>query len=454
MQRLFAYFRQFGHFQRNARLYLWSNALSGVTLGIFLVLYNLYLTALGFNADFVGATLFAGTLGAALAIFPAGFCIDRWSGKWILIWSSFLIGVVGVGTVLFRQAPALLASAFLMGVAAAFILVLNAPYLTRNSEPGERTELFSLNIVLTQIATVLGEVVGGALPTWFQHNLPALTPLNWVLASQPEARSYQIALLVAGALAIPSFLPLFLLQQDVHPSRIQRRAETTSLAWRERVSLVRHWTRKDNLRAFVQSPFFILVLVQILTGLGAGLLLPYFNLFFVRHLHANSALFGLIDGAANGLTALTTLLAPWLARRIGRINAITLTRLLSLPILLAIGFTGSLPVAAVLYPLREGTMDMTQGILQVFSMEEVAESSRGLANSIYQATNQVAWAITSSLGGLIIVSFGYSPLFVGTGIFYLLSIALVWGRFGTHRPKSEQVPPELPPVQVSSKAIT
>src|SRR2546421_12850963 len=75
------YIKQFGHFQRNARLYLINNVLSGVTTGILLVLYNLYLASLGYHADFIGAILFAGTIGAGLAIFPAGACVDRFSGK-------------------------------------------------------------------------------------------------------------------------------------------------------------------------------------------------------------------------------------------------------------------------------------------------------------------------------------------------------------------------------------
>src|SRR5438270_5095801 len=97
------YIKQFGHFQRNARLYLISNALSGVTAGILVVLYNLYLSSLGYGADFIGTVLFAGTVGAGLTIFPAGICVDRFSGKAILIWSSLLIGLAGAGQILFRQ---------------------------------------------------------------------------------------------------------------------------------------------------------------------------------------------------------------------------------------------------------------------------------------------------------------------------------------------------------------
>ncbi len=434
------YLRQFAHFQRNARLYLLSNALSGTSAGIFLLLYNLYLTSLGYQADFVGATLFVGTLGAGLAIFPAGLVIDRWSGKWVLILSNVAIGLGGIGTVLVRQPAPLLACAFVTGVAAAFTLVINAPFLTRNSVPAERPHLFSLNIFLALITTVLGEVFGGTLPTWFQHNprWMAVLPssLNWFLASQPEPRAYQLALLSAGLLTLPSFIPLFLLSNDrptPSPAHLLPVLGPQTWPWRDWLSTAKRRAQPVYVRSFLLTPFFALVLVQIFTGLGAGLVVPYFSLFFVRHLHAQPALFGLIDGAANGLIALTSLLAPWLASRLGRVNSIALTRLCSLPLLLAIGLTTSLSLAVGLYPLRAGTMDMSAGVLQVFSMEAVPEEHRGLANSAYQVTFQIPWALTSSLGGLLIVHAGYSPLFVVTAICYLASIVTLWGRFGVRK---------------------
>src|SRR5579864_1229877 len=202
MQFLIEYVRQFGSFQRNARLYLISNALGGVTTGIVLVLYNLYLVSLGYRADFVGVLLLVGTLGAGLAIFPAGACIDRFSGKAILIWSSLLIGVAGIGLFLFRQPIPLLVSSFVAGIGGAFLLVINAPFLMANSTPAERPHLFSLNIALSLITTVLGKLIGGVLPIWFGAISWLMTPLPswsvWLLANQPDARSYQLALLFAG----------------------------------------------------------------------------------------------------------------------------------------------------------------------------------------------------------------------------------------------------------------
>lgn len=426
MRLVIEYIQQFRRFQRNARLFLISNVLSGVTAGILLVLYNLYLVSLGYHADFVGVVLFIGTIGAGLTIFPAGVCVDRFGGKYILIYSSALIGIAGAGQILFRQPLPLLVSAFVAGIGVAFLLVITAPFLTLNSTPEERSHLFSMNISLGLITLVLGEIIGGALPAWFRSIPWLMTPMTpSLLANQPDARSYQLALLLAGIIAVPSFIPLFMMSNVRPPRRPGRRP---LLPWtKNRILFSRTFSLISTLG---HSAFFYLVLVYALTGLGAGLFIPYFNIYFVQHLNASPALFGLIDGGANTITALLTLTAPRLARSIGNINTITLTRLTSIPLLLIIGLTGILPLAALLYLFRQGAMDMSAGILQVFSMESVSDKHRGLANSSYQSAFQVLWAIAAPIGGLIIVNFGYPPVFILGAFFYILTIIILWAKFG------------------------
>ncbi len=467
MRLVIEYIQQFKRFQRNARLFLLSNVLSGVTAGILLVLYNLYLISLGYHADFVGAVLFIGTLGAGLTIFPAGACIDRFSGKIILIFSSVLIGIAGAGQILFRQPLPLLISAFVVGVGLAFFLVITAPFLTLNSTPEERPHLFSMNISLGLITLVLGEVIGGILPTWFRSIPWLMAPLpsgaSSLLSSQPDARSYQLALLFAGIIAAPSFIPLFMMS-NVRPPR--RTGHVSSLPWTKKRSgnQTPVYSRGVPLRSplaargkaflsytislintLLHSAFFILVLVYVLTGFGAGLFIPYFNIYFVQHLNASPALFGLIDGGANAITALLTLTAPRLVQRLGKINTITLTRLASIPLLLTIGLTSILPLAALFYLFRQGAMDMSAGILQVFSMESVSEKHRGLANSSYQAAFQVPWAVAAPIGGLMIVHFGYPPIFVLGAFFYILTIIILWAKFGWRRQaRFDEVTPTQP----------
>jgi MFS family permease len=430
---MIAYARQFARFQRNARLYLVSNALSGVTTGILLLLYNLYLASLGYNADFIGLVLFVGAIGGGLAIFPAGYCIDRFRGKSILIWSNLLIGLAGAGQILFRQPLPLLVSAFFAGIGVAFTLVINAPFLTRNSTPDERPHLFSLNLVLSLVTIVLGKLIGGVLPVLFMHTSWLMAPLPaafaGALVGQATPRAYQLSLLAAGTIAAPSFIPFFLMREE------KRATSTTSATTiRMRIVIARavgvalHMLRHP--RAIIRSPLFLLTLMQALIGFGAGLFIPYFNLYFVQHLHLSPEIFGLIDGGATATTALFTLAAPWLAARIGRVRSIVATELTSVPLMLVIGLVPIVPLIAPLYLLRQGFMDMSNGVLQVFSMEVIVERRRGVANSSYQAGFQVANALAAPLGGLIITYQGYPPIFVVAAVCYLLAISTLWASFG------------------------
>jgi MFS family permease len=429
MRLLLNYIKQFGHFQRNARLYLINNALSGVTTGILLVLYNLYLFSLGYGADFIGVVLFVGTLGAGVAIFPAGICIDRFGGKTVLIWSNLLIGFAGVGQILFRQPLPLLVSAFVAGIGAACTIVVNAPFLSMNSTPGERSHLFSLNIALGLVTTVVGNIIGGMLPEWFHSISWLMAPLPpWLrllLANQPDPRSYQLSLLFAGAIALPSLIPLFMLKEKRHPPFPK---PSLTLPGFDTSLLL-------SLRSIVVSPIFFLILVQVMIGAGAGLFIPYFNIYFVQGLKAPPALFGLLSGGATAVTALLTLTAPWLARRVGKVNSVVVTHVSSIPLLVMIGLIPLLPLAATLYLFRQGLMDMSSGVLQVYSMEAVAEQYRGVANSGYQAAFLVPWALMAPIGGVIITHFGYPAVFIGGALSYLLASLILWGKFSRGRKK-------------------
>jgi MFS family permease len=470
MQQLIVYMEKFIYFQHNARLYLLSNALSGMTSGITLVLYPLYLSALGHGTDFIGLLFFVATLGIGLAVFPAGLCVDRFSSRAILIWSSVLIGIGSAGEMLFRHPVLLCVSVFVTGLGIAFVFVLNAPFLTRNSVPAERAHLFSINIVIALVTIVLGEVFGGALPLWLRQHPWAMFPhLSWLLASEPLARSYQITLLSAGLLALPSFIPLFLMTDD-RPIQVRSEQQQSGFPMgqaadrrkvrgqapdlhlrflREILLKCQHNFRKGGtavlrrdatglvfwrgVRTFLLSPLAVMMGVNVLLGFGAGMLLPYFSLFFVEHLGATSAHFGIIDGTANTLNAVVTLFGPWMAMRIGRVATILLPRLLAIPILLCIGLFPLLALAAILYPLRQGLTGIPSSIWQVFSMEVVPAEHQGLANSCYQSANKIAWAASAPLGGILISRLGYTPVFLIVAVFYLLSIALFWWRFGGKR---------------------
>ncbi len=444
MRQFTEYLRQFGHFQRNTRLYLLQSAQVGIAIGLFTLLYPLYLSALGYKIDLIGLVLFFIPLGTGVAIIPAGFCIDRISHKAILIWSSMAIASAALGEILFRDLVLLCISAFVIGIGMSFQYVLNAPFLTSNSIPDERPHLFSFNVVLILATTVLGELLGGVLPVWLrEHPWAMLLGLSRLLASETLARSYQIALLYGFLIALTSFIPLFLMTAYRPAHATSQRQPFWRASWKDfkKDTITRpdatdlgitlsFWQR---LRLFLLSPLAVMAGAYVLGSLGTGMLTPYFGLFFVEHLGADSALFGIISGSSNAILAFATLLAPLMVMRIGRLKTIVLTSLLAFPVVLCLGIFPVLLLATILYPLFQVFWNMANGILQLFGMEVVPQKLRGQANSSYQVANQLALTAATPIGGLLIGRLGYAPVFWIAAVFLLLSSLLLWWRFAGKR---------------------
>ena len=83
-----------------------------------------------------------------------------------------------------------------------------------------------------------------------------------------------------------------------------------------------------------------------------------------------------------------------MSERVGIIRSIVLPRLLGVALLVAIPFTPSFWVAAVLYVFRSIVNRGSMGARQAFSMGLVRDQRRGLASSL----NAVSWSVPAAIG--------------------------------------------------------
>ena len=409
------YLRQFGRMNRNARLYLLSNTLNSITVGIFLLLYNLYLVALGYHADFIGWLLVVGGLGGALGMVTTSPLIARIGAKSALFWSSVVAGIAGTLQLLIPQALPLTITSFVLGVAGGVYLVIGAPLLADGSQDSARSHIFSLNASLALITAVIGQILGGYLPDLVRA--PAISQNALYQAIEPflvegaTARSYQLALLLAGVISAPSFLPIILMNPT--PPRRASLVQTgtppstgTSVllaSARQRLGSALQALRLPSLRAevvkFLRTPIGQLALVEGSIGLGAGLFIPYFNLYFVQHLGVSTELYGLLTAISTALMAVTTLAGPFFAARWGSVRAAVIGHLVSLPFLVLLGFTRALPLVLAAYLVRFSLMNMAEPVLLSYFMSVVRPGERSKANSAYNLSFWGCQAAGSAIGG-------------------------------------------------------
>jgi MFS family permease len=418
---------------RNARLYLISNAIQTISAGALVVLYTLYLTALGYDTRFIGLLVLVGVVGGGIGIVPAGPLVDRLGWRAMLLWSDVIGGAALAVQLIFPQRTVILVTTLAVGISVAIVLVVNSPLLAATSTPRERTFLFGLSNAVALLGAVVGEVLGGLLPGWF--STPAVRGSGLLVGLSPwlvpgaQARAYELALLATGALAVPAFIPVLLMRE---PPRTHGRPHAPAIRVAELLPLsARTWAeRLRRTRVLAVSPIGRFAVSQLLVGFGAGLFAPYVNIYFVNQLGASPAYYGFLTSALSILLAVAGLLVVPLADWLGKVRAAVYTQLSSLPFLVALGLAPWLPVASAVFLIRGPLMNASGPPLQAFLMENLPERRRGLASGVYNISWQVAWALGAAAGGILYAQVSHGSVFLLAAPLYATSALLLAYWFG------------------------
>ncbi len=423
---------------RNAQLYLISNSIQAITAGALVVIYTLYLSALGYNTSFIGLLAVVGTIGGGLGIVPSQWLVNRFGWRTMLIWSDMIGGVAIFLQLILPTPPLLILTSVAIGASVAIVLVINAPFLAANSTTRDRTALYGLNNALQFLASIIGSLLGGALPAWFASRaisdsglLHALSPL---LATNPQARAYQLALLVLGALAVPSIIPVLLIREQP-----RERASEPKVAhpWRQRLD---SW--RVQLRVGVRGVIGRFSLFQALLGVGAGLWFPYFNIYVVKQLGLPTPWYGALTATATVLLAFASLIAAPVSKRFGKTPTIVIFHLCALPFLVLMGAIPVLPVVCLAYLIRSTLANIPGPPLQSFLMEAVPERERIVANGVYNVSWQIAWALGAFAGGLIVNALGYqAPMLIAVPWYGGAALLFAWffWRGGQHAGEVDEI---------------
>ena len=394
-------------FSRPARLYLLSEFLVWTAYGISTVLFNLYLVEAGLPESFVGRAVSASALGLALAALPAGVLADRWGRRRTLLLGALLEGAGQLARAATVHPGAVLASGFVVGSGQAMFQIAAAPFLTDQSTARERTHLFSTFFASALLAGVVGSAIGGGLP-----------PLVHALAPRlPRFACYRAALLAGGVLAFAAALPLLALRGVVEP----RHGHDAPPPAADRRRLVP------------------IALNSALIGMGAGLVIPFMNLYFKDRFGCTSAQIGATFSVAQVSTAVAGLLGPELARRFGKLRTAVASELLSLPFLVTLGAERRLGVAVGAFWLRASLMQASTPLLNAFVMEVLPPALRARSTSLNNLVWNLGWALSATTAGLVIERFGYAVPFYLTAALYATAATTFFVAFRGVRERASEV---------------
>jgi MFS family permease len=249
------------------------------------------------------------------------------------------------------------------------------------------------------VSASVGSWIGGYLPTWVAGRLNIEA-----VSSQAYAGSI---LIVAVALAV-GIIPLLLIKIP----RIEH-ADRTVFA---PISFATKHPKKLTK----------LILPMLITSIGAGLIMPFMNVFFRVQYNQSDQVIGVLFAWGSLAMGLGLLAAPPLAARYGKIQVVVFTQALSIPFLILLGFAPVFWVSAFAYYIRVALMNMSGPVYQTFVMEQVDASSRAMVASLVSMSWNFGWAISPTISGILQVRYGFGPPFIGTIILYIIAVFLYW----------------------------
>jgi MFS family permease len=402
-------------FRPNARLYLVYVIIAGVSMGIYQLVFNWYILSLGYDAKLIGnLASISGTTALVFAL-PMGYLAESIGRKNALLLSAVLVSFSIGMMVIWPATPIFYAMNILSGIAQSLAAVTMAPFLMENSGEHERTYLFSFSSGIQTLAMAAGNWIGGYISIW-SANLWKVSP------GSSQAYGASIMLVAIGqALAI---MPLILIKMP----RLARSERTVFAPFSYATKNPKKLTK--------------LILPMLITSIGAGLIMPFMNVFFRFQYHQPDQVIGSV--MAWGLLAmgLGLIAAPVLADRFGKIQVVVISQALSIPFLVLLGFSPLFWMSGLAYLVRVALMNMSTPVYTTFVMEHVEAESRAMVASLVSMAWSFGRVISPTISGNLQVKYGFGPPFLGTIILYLVSVFMYWFFWWCKGDTREEVYPE------------
>jgi MFS family permease len=399
-------------FKPNARLYLFNVIITGAAMGVFRLIFNFYVLSLGFDEAMLGNLITTSSFVALLAALPMGYLADTLGRKGSLILSGVMLAGSILVMAIWQSESAFYAMNVISGIAQSLAGVTMSPFLMENSDENERTYLFSFGQGLQMTMASVGNWIGGYLPTWMGQAQGA---------APTSSLAYGDSIFVIGIGAGLAVLPLLFLR-------------TPKLARNQRAIFA-------PFQYAAKQPILLtkLILPMLLTSIGAGLIMPFMNVFFRVVHNQPDPVIGTLFAWGSLAMGIGLLIAPPLAERTGKIQLVVISQALSIPFLILLGFSPIFWVGAATYYIRVALMNMSSPVYQTFIMEHVDPSARATVASLTSMAWNFGWAFSPTISGWLQVRYGFGPPFIGTIILYTISVVMYWAFFWRGHPESATV---------------
>lgn len=375
-------------FDKDLRLLLYSMSLRRISMGFLGVVRAIYFALLGLSPVEIGLLLSIATFVSAIHHLTFGMLSDRLGRKPFLIlggiFATTRMVIFAVSSDFWMLALAQGVGAMGEGAGAGQPVV--SGYIADKTNVENRSSIFSTLAISNGLAATLGSLMAG-LPTYFQNAfvLDVMTAHSWLFWMGATG----------GGLSVLLILPL----RDVQSTRIKEEVRRTALKGHSWGVIARF------------------SLVRSTSGVGWSFIDSLMSLYFYLQFSLGSEVLGPIYAGARLLSVFSYVFVPPVVNRVGEVQALVVSRLVTASLAVAFALTTSPLLAIILLIAFRLVMMFTMPIRQTFAAAIVDPRETATAIGVSNFARMSFRTIAPTMAGYMFETISFTmPFLTGAAL--------------------------------------
>ena len=374
----------------------------------FILILNIYLRSEGFSDPEIASFNSLRFIGALAFSLPLGIYIKSRRLKPFFILSAILVPIISIvliESIRLNIIPLIQLSFLSWGIAMMFLRVCSLPFIIRNTNPQNSSQALSLNAATWSLATIISGVIISGL-----NSIQLINFFNIDIIFNERTILWLITLISISS------IPLSL--------KIEEQNNVESIDSNKNALSIN--------KSYDWDLIFKAISPLILISIGAGLTIPFVNLFFNSVFNFSFSDFSLLGSVTAILVFFSSLMVPTLKQKYGYWMTIVFVQGLSICCLITMAmtelFSGShyaLYFAISAFILRQPLMHMAHPSSNELMMNFVGKRNQELISALSSSLWSASWFISAKIfEWLRILQFRYYEIFLMTAFLYIIGVIL------------------------------
>ncbi len=400
---------------------------SGIWMGNVLSSY-IYLLSNSSNI-LLGLTSLAMGLTMTVVVLPAGYLADKFRRDWILRIAAIL-GACSLIVLLFSNTlRGIVISLVFWGLFQGFTRPALEAIFADSVPSGGRSKIYSWRNFIMQLAGATGPFLN--------------VGLFWLLGDEWELSILKTVMIVGLIFSFISLISMLFFQDKMslgadsesitYDQKSSNTDQIPSIADIQKIKSQSNKSKKKanglistlSIRNKKYIPY-VLVGSNLIIGIGAGMTIKFFPIFFMEEYGMQPILVQLIMGMTSIMTGISVLIAQKFSKNKGRAQMIFAVQGLATVCLAIITFYPSIWILIPVFILRGSLMNSAQPLSRSILMDVVPKKNRGKWNSLETLAWGLFWNFSAAIGGYLIGdNNNFRRNFIVTTCIYVIGTLLI-----------------------------